>query len=337
MSWVGTTLMFMEYGFFRTSTEKADLGIEGLLVSLEQHIAPGVEKFDPLQLDSQFDDGLVELIWLDLLDAELQKVSCQEVESKLRELEKYLTQPLSVLRALKEDLWKNEGVPLASVTYLKLARRRIKCLAARGTEDSRRPPSSDEASPFARAMLAPYMNSDLWEQDWDRQGWDRIWADSWLQERDPMFLSKLIENSWDGQVAWNALILICEELVALDEQPPQALFKWIVEATTGFRERPKEVPAPSNRRHKKGYIFRNNELRNTVTLLMAVGMTKENACKAVEKAFPDMISMIRVQRICAKPFDPIDQLKADAMKFVEPKLFERQCGSSSDAGSSQSQ
>ena len=337
MSWVGTTLMFMEYGFFRTSTEKADLGIEGLLVSLEQHIAPEVEKCGPLELDRRFDDVLVELIWLDLLDAELEKVSCQEVESKLREHERYLTQPLSVLRALKEDLCKNEGVPLASVTYLKLARRRIKRLAGWGTEDSRRPPSSDEARPFARAMLAPYMNPDLWEQDWDRQDWDRTWADSWLQERDPMLLSELIENSREGRVAWNALLRVSEKLVALDEEPPRALFKWTVEASTGIRKRPEERSAPRHRRRKFGYIRRNNDIRHTVTLLMTVGMTKEEACKAVHKAYPGLIATITVQRICAKPSDTVHELKAHAMSFVEPSLFGHQDGSSSDTDSSQSQ
>ena len=338
MSWTGLAFMAMalaKYGF--ELEEKVDLGKLGHILFLRWYMTPAAEKMDPLELGRHIDDGLVEYLKLILPEADQDEVDYEKVYSNLRELAEGMME-IPALRAFKEDQWEKEGVPLASETYLELAKRHVNRLTGQGTRKERLLPSYDEAIPFARAMLLPFMKLEFLGMGWNRQGWHRGYAAIWLQERDRIKnLPRLIEQSRKSPVAWDALELISKELAALGETPPQALLEWTHEVVVRDLSRPEEEPAPSHRPRKLGYILRDNELRNTVALLMAVGMSREAACEAVEMAFPGEISTITVQRICAKPLTTLPELGMDAMKFVDLRLFEHQYGSSSDAGSSQSQ
>ena len=313
---------------------------------LRLYMTPAAEKMGPLELGRHIDDGLVEYLWGVLQEADQDEVDYQGVYSNLREVEDGIMEPPAALSAFKEDLRKREEVPLASETYLKLAKRHVNRKSRRGITDAQRLPSESEASQFARVMLLPFMKEDSWNLGWSKPGWHRGYARMWLLKRDPRFLSALIKNSRVSRPSWDALELISEELTALGEKPPQELLKWNYEATYSNLTRPKEEPAPKRRRHKEGYAIRDNELRHYVQLLKAVGVTVEAACGAVEDAFPidevkqerkKTLTAERIQQICAKPFTTLAEIMTDAMKFIEPKLFERQYGSSSDDASSQSQ
>ena len=350
MSRTGMDHMVLEpvvYGFGRET--KVDLGNMGDIEFLRQYMTPAAEKMGPLELGRHIDDGLVEylrFLLFVLQEAEQGEFVYQEAHSNLQKLEKCMMEPPAALSAFKEDLWKTEEVPLASETYLKLAKRHVNRKTVQGIPKERRLLSYDETRHFARVMLLPFMKEDFWDMDWNRRGWHRGYARMWLIKRDPGFLSALIENSRVSQPSWNALELICEELTALGEEPPQELLKWNYEAKYGIRKRPEEEPAPCHRRHKEGYAIRDDEIRHYVQLLKAVGVTVEAACGAVENAFPidevkqerkKTLTAERIKTICAMPSTTLAELMTDAMKFVEPKLFERQYGSSSDDASSQSQ
>ena len=347
MSWTGMDHVLMEpvvYGFGRET--KVDLGNLGHIFFLRLYMTPAAEKMGPLELGRYIDDGLVEYLKFILHEADQDEVDYQVVYSNLREVEDGIMDPPAALLAFKEDLRKREEVPLASETYLKLARRHVNRRTGQGTTHDRRLLSYDETRHFARVMLLPFMKEDFWDMDWNRRGWHRGYARMWLIKKDPGFLSALIENSRVSQPSWDALELICEELTALGEEPPQELLKWNYEAKYGIRKRPEEEPAPCHRRHKEGYAIRDNELRHYVQLLKAAGVTVEAACGAVEDAFPidevkqerkKTLTAERIKTICAMPSTTLAELMTDAMKFVEPKLFECQYGSSSDDASSQSQ
>ena len=321
MSWTGMALMVMALEVYGLSSEsKVDLGKLSHIAFLRLYMRPEAEKLDPVQLGRQIDDGLVELIQFYLQEAELGVVEYEKAYSNLRELAEGMREH-PALRPYGRDLRENEEIPLASETYLKLAIRHINRQTGRGTPQDRRLPSLDEAPRVARVMLAPFMKANFVKKDWSRQGWDRRQADSWSQNRDLFELLKLIHQSRNSQVAWDTLVLISKYLSAPEEEPPQALLKWNFEVATGTRKRPEEDPADAHRRRKLSYILRDNEFRNLVDLLKAVGLGKEAACEAVEIAFSGEISMLTVQRICARPFVDIPELGADAMRFVEPRYY----------------
>ena len=163
------------------------------------------------------------------------------------------------------------------------------------------------------------MEESSWEFDWNSRVFTEISALDWLGSRDPHRLRKLIRNSEVSPVAWDALQLICQEFAGGDEEEiPCELLRWSFGATHGHAKRPDEVPAPSNRPRKLGYKLRNNEVRNTVALLVQVGMPKSDACSAVAKAFH--FSTSTILRICREPNSSIEELGSDAMNRMEPSL-----------------
>ena len=336
MSWTGKALMSMALEVHGIEREtNVDLGKLRHMAYLRRYMRPEAEKLNSVQLGKRIDDGLVELILLYLQEDELGAVDYEKANSDLQELAEGMREH-PALKAFEEDLREKERIPLASETYLKLAIRHINRQTSRGTPYDRRLPSRDEAHRLARVMLAPFMTADFLKKDWGRQGWDRRKADSWLRNRKLCELLKLIRESRHSQVTWDALVLISKHLAKSGEEPPQELLKWSFEVFTCTRKRPEEGPADAHRRRKLSYTLRDNEFRNLADLLKAVGMGREAACDAMEIAFPDKISKLRVRRICAKPFVTELELGVDAMKFVEPRYFEYVNRFSSNTGASTS-
>ncbi len=331
MSWMGLTLMERESaGYAHELEAKTELSKLGHIAFLRRYIAPHANMFGRVGSGRRIDEGLVEFLGCVIQEAKRGIVKYEEVTSILQELEEGMEE-VPALASYKEFLRKHKEVPLASETYLTLAKRHVNREFSLGVTRSRRLPSGNETREFARAVLFPFMIVKFWDMDWSREGSDRIRADSWLQERDQEYLSLLIEESRLSWVDWDALILILQDLQARCEVNPKALLAWSAEAISCVRKRPEQGPAPRHRRRKVGYTIRDNEIRHCVQLLKAVGANRETACGAVEEAFPidpvkqekkKTLTAERLMHICAKPSTTLGELGMDITKFVEPKLYE---------------
>ncbi len=78
------------------------------------------------------------------------------------------------------------------------------------------------------------MIEEKWEFDWNRPNLTDRLADAWLDSRDPAELQRLIHDSEESRVSWDALKLICQELAGRDEEdPPLELLQWYFRATQG--------------------------------------------------------------------------------------------------------
>ena len=165
------------------------------------------------------------------------------------------------LRDCETYLQGNLNVPLASRTYLKLARRHVQREANIGNSDSQRPPDLKEGREFATVMLANYMVEADWKDNWDIGSVVRNCADRLLRYPDPDALSLLIQDSYKSPVAWDILHLACQEFADRgDKYPPYELLMWYLMANTGHLKRPEEKPAPRRRPQTTGYKLRDNEI-----------------------------------------------------------------------------
>ena len=173
MSWTGTSLMLMAFEVYGSErVAEVDLGKLSHITFLSLYIRPEAGKLGHAQLGRRIDDGLVELIWLDILDDERGVVDYEEIHAGLLELAEGMRE-LPALREFEKVLREKEAVPLAGETYLGLAMRHISRKTGRGIPYDRRLPSPTEAANFARVMLAHFMNKEFLKKDWGRNGWDR--------------------------------------------------------------------------------------------------------------------------------------------------------------------
>ena len=220
-----------------------------------------------------------------------------------------------------------EKLPLASRTYLKLARRHA-------LYGGKRPPSSEEGRHFALVQLGEFMEEDNLKIDWDRETLTEVLAVGWLNSRDPGVLLRLIYDSQKSPVSWDTLQLICQKLVDRGEKPSYTLLLWYSMANHGHPERPDEGSAPRHRPRTLGYKLRNNEIRYTVDLLALVGMPETAGRSAVAEAFGNAPS--RIGQICREPYSTIDELVEDARKRTEPSYGSFLYGPDSNSGPSSS-
>ena len=152
------------------------------------------------------------------------------------------------IKAFAATLQRPEELPLASETYLDLARRHA-------LFDGKPPPSPEEGRRFALVLLDDVMIEEKWEFDWDRPNLTGRMADGWLDSRDPSELQRLIHDSSKSPVSWDVLKTICQKLNGRGEEyPPLELLLWYFRATHGHPERPDEGPAPSHRPRKLGKL-----------------------------------------------------------------------------------
>ena len=287
---------------------------------------PADENLAPEDLGGRIDRGLVEDMRVQLLSLKHGNIGIEAFEWKIRQIKEGMRENMA-LKAFAATLWESDKVPLASETYLKLANRHV-------VYGGKRSPSFEEGSRFARVLLAPFMKKSFTARDWDRQGLTRVWADSWLDSRDPDELQRITHASQNSPLAWDVLQLLCQELIDRGENPPYSLLLWDSMASRGHHKRPDEWPATRHRPATLGYKFRNNEIRHTVNLLALVGMPKAAARSAVAEAID--LAESRVGQICREPDFTSDQFRDDAMKSIDRSYYEFLHGPSSHAGPSSS-
>ena len=260
-------------------------------IGFRLYLRPETDKLPPEMLGETIDDCLVEFICsmlLSLKAGETTTEHCRRTIGKVRE--GMFEDP--DLKAYAVTLMRSERLPLASVTYLDLAERR----ALYGGKPA---PSTDEGSRFARVFLAPIMIVSLWETDMNQATYIRLRADSWWRYPSSKDLLTLIQDSPENAAAWDILMLICWDADERGQKHllPRCILHWFLGASFGRPKRPIPKPAPRKRPSKIGYKHRNNEVRNTIRLLEAVGMPEEVGKKAVANAFPYDISLRTVRRI----------------------------------------
>ena len=306
---------------------EVDLGRLGEVAFLRRYMIRADEKLAPAELGRRIDDGLVEYIRMELCVLKICALSVEGFKSRMSRIEEGMRENLA-LNAFAATLRKSDNVPLASGTYLKLARRDA-------LSGGKRPPSYEEGRQFARVVLAPFMREAFWETRWDIRSFARVGAVNWLNRRDPDVLRELIDESEESPVAWDTLLLICQGLAGRrEEELPYELLKWHLMANHGHPERPDEGPAPPHRPTKLGYKLRNNEIRHAVDLLAQVAMPKTAGRQAVAEAFN--LSSSTIQTICRKPNLTTKEFALDAMRTIQPSYASLRYGSDSNSGPSSS-
>ena len=303
------------------------LGKLGEVVFLKRYMRPGAKDLTPEGLGRHIDDALVEYTYLKLPDPKLGEVRAEDFNSAMVEIEEGRREN-PALRAFGARLWRDEGLPLASDTYLYLARRHIRRLTNIGTQYQKRLPSPGESCQFARAALDPFIRKPFSGTDWEIKRFTRIEADRWLRNPSLYKLFKLVIDSKKSAVAFDILQLITRGLDDAIEERPALLLHWNFEVASGQRTRPAEGHGPRHRHKTLGYMLRDNEIRHTVRLLEAVGCTKTAGYKAVAEAFkiarelhfPEAVKLSEstIRGICDKPFSTIPELQVHAMERIEP-------------------
>ena len=120
MSWEGMLLLWRDP---RQRNKKAEVALGKLreVVFLKWYMRPGDEKLAPEEFGRRIDDGLVEAIGR-LLPIEHGDNGIEEFKSRVRQIEEGMRENIA-LKAFAATLRENSKGPLASETYLQLARR----------------------------------------------------------------------------------------------------------------------------------------------------------------------------------------------------------------------
>ena len=295
----------------------------------------GIEDQDPNELGRAIDQGWVEYINVQLSTHKDGGISTEEFESKMRRLEERIRDCMA-LGTDAAALEKSDDVPLASKTYLELARRHA-------LYGGKRPPSYEVGRRFAEAMLDEFKDDALWEMDVGVRSSVPTWADAVLDERDPCELQGLIDISDVSVLAWDTLKVICQKVAEeracrLGDEPeeclPYELLVWNLMVNHGHAERPDEGPTLSHRPQKLGYKIRDNEIRHTVDLLVQVGMRKTDAYEVVARTFP--FDVRTIQRICRKPYSLYGDLHLEAIRHMDPTYYSLYFGPDSNSDHSSS-
>ena len=325
MSWIRRELANERYWSepdWQVDVESSEMREE---IGLRYYLDPGDEKLAPEELGRRIDDCLVEYINTSLQRLKGRVISrageediiikrditIEEFESRRRKIDEGMKED-PALQAFEGTEKRGEKLPLASRTYLKLARRHA-------LFGGKRPPSSEEARDFALVLLDHIREAGSWEIDWDRQSVIECLADAWLDSRDPGELEELIQNSFESSLAWDILYSNSQQVVFTGEELPKEHLLWYVEATNGHPKRPDERPAPRHRPKKLGYMIRNNEIRHTVDLLVLVGMKETASRSAVVAAFGKYPSDIG--QICRQPSWGIRDLAEHVIERLDPSFY----------------
>ena len=276
-------------------------------IGLRWVLRPCDDWTSPAKLGRRIDDCLVECISYQLWYVEAGLISIEDFKWVVHRIEEGMKED-TALRAFAATLQEFKGLPLASETYLELAKRKA-------LHDGRPAPFLGEGIRLASVLLADYIDDDNWEIDWDGEIYTRLAVAMYMDNRD---LSKLLERVDDSEwspTEWEVLEHICVALAARGEDPPEELLRWWFRANHGLLKRPDGGSAPSNRPRKLGYMFRDNEIRHTVDLLAKVGMPKEDCHKVVGKVL--FLSPSRIQQICRKSSWILLDLKEHALKRLD--------------------
>ena len=290
----------------------------------------GIEDQDPNKLGRAIDQGWVEYINVQLSTLKHGGIGTEEFESKMRRLEERMGDNMA-LGTYAATIQKSDEVPLASETYLKLAKQHA-------LDGGKRTPSYEEDGRFAEAMLDGFKDKTFWEMDVAVLSFVPTWADAFLNDRDPCELQGLINISDVSVLAWDTLKMICRKVAderagGLAGEPeeclPYELLVWNLMVNHGHAERPDEGPTLSHRPEKLGYKIRDNEIRHTVDLLVQVGLTKTDARELVADAVGREFSTI--QRICRKPYSLYGDLHLEEIKHMDPTYYSLVFGSDTNS------
>ena len=188
------------------------------------------------------------------------------------------------VRAFEEDATKAGGLPLASRTFLALAKRRVRREANIGNDDSRRLPDFSEGKACAKVLLAYDTAKARWERDLYPEELSQHIAEQWLSRRSLDDLLSIIGGSEESTICWDALGLISDtlggegvrgrrgEFARYKAALPDPLLAWYFEAAQGIRSRPPEIAPPPHRRAKLGYMIRDIRIQGTIRVLAKLGM-----------------------------------------------------------------
>ena len=336
MSWKGMTLLLQGFQLGLRKDAKVELGKLGEILFLRRYMSPEDERLDAEELGRRIDDGLVEYIGMHLFPVDDEEIDTDLFWSKVPQVEEGMRENLS-LKAFAATLWKEKKIPLASETYLRLAKRHV-------LHGKRRAPSTEEGRQLVSVLLGPVRDPASWEIDWDIESFAATNADAWLNRPAPGKLQELLHTAKESPLAWDTLILVCKKLAERGEEGiPYPLLQWYFMASQGLLKRPQEGHV-SHRPAKLGYKLRDNEIRHVVDLLQLVGMSKTAACSAVEKGFTrsegtkevTLLSERTIQAICQKRYSTFEEFREDAMKAIEPRYYLHLSGAEPDRSVSSS-
>ena len=265
-------------------------------IGFRLYLRPEPIKLSPETLGEFLDDCLVEFIASELMSLKAADITIEDFRRTIGKINEGMREDLD-LKTYALKVWPSEDLPIASYSYLDLAERH----ALHGGEPA---PHVDEGIRFARVFLNPAMSFFEWERDMSQLRYVSRWVDHWWRNPSHGELLTLIRKSDENATTYDILLSICWVAVDQDKRellPPEVL-QWFLGASLGRPKRPDPRPAASGRPLKIGYRHRDNEIRNTVRLLQDVGMPTSTAFKAVSYAFPLLISLRTVRRICREPY-----------------------------------
>ena len=274
-------------------------------IGLAWFMVYGDERLTPEELGARIDDCLVENLSGLLLDLEEEKIGLDEFELAASIVEEGMRED-SDLRAYANDLLKDKQLPLASKTFLRLAKRRVE-------NGGKSRVSPKEAEQLAGALLG-IVRSQEWEKyDWDIETYSQFCASLWLNVRDPYELLTYIFQSHWNPAAYDTLMLICkhaaqhgmEEILRL----PDSILRWHLGATYDMPKRPELAPVPRYRPKTLGKYHRDNEVRHAVYLLRQVGVRKMAAYDAVAKGANLAVGTVR--NTCDRPYWTLTDVRLD--------------------------
>ena len=226
MSWIRRELANERYWSepdWQVDVESSEMREE---IGLRYYLDPGDEKLAPEELGRRIDDCLVEYINTSLQRlkgrvisrAGEEDITIEEFRPRMRKIEEGMGEDLA-LKAFEGTEKRGEKLPLASRTYLELARRHA-------LYGGKPPPSSENGRRFALVLLDHIREPDSWEIDWDRQSVIECLADAWLDSRDPGELEELIQNSFESPLAWDVLYSNSQQVFFTGEELPKEHHQW---------------------------------------------------------------------------------------------------------------
>ena len=247
------------------------------------------------------------------------RIDIPDWERRTRDIEQWMNND-PMVRAFEEEATKAKRVPLASRTFLDLAKRKVRRKANprkanQGIPDSQRLPDFSEGCAVARVMLVSTRTKDRWERDLQPDAISQRIAEHWLSRRSIDDLLSIIGGSEQSTIFWDALELVCDalggegvrgrrgEFARYKTELPLPLYAWRFEAGQGLRRRPPEPAPPPYRPTKLGYMIRDIRIKGTIQVLEQLRMPPTGG--------PDSGCSVVAAVLEAKP--PLDERPATEM------------------------
>ena len=251
------------------------------------------------------DDCLVEFVHCKLISLEAWEITPEDFGRIITKVKVGMLEEPD-LRVYAQQVMRSEHIPLASETYIELAE-------VHGLHGDKAAPDVDKGARFARVFLAHVMSTSYWETHMTQHGFVSRWVNGWWQNPSVESILNLIRESYESANAYDTLLWICLIAVEQDKRGslPRELLEWFLGASLGRPNKPDPKPASPGRPRKVGYQLRENEIRNTVRLLKAVGFSDLSARRAVVQAFPHDITMRTALRVCKEPYWTPEDIASD--------------------------